>query len=250
MNEFTIVLKSKTNVVRYNYEHKLHAFIYSLLDDKDSPNKSYGNHDKSFIHSNLMESEPNAKRPCGIWTKNGIEFKSNPQFHIRTEDCSVIRRLADNLKRGIKAFDDFVVYERMYDYIENVGNYSHFMTMYSSPIIISKMYSYFKDAIPQEKYKDVQDYLETNVRDLAAEKGVSLDFDGFSIKIEKEYKPCDISPKQCGISNFQKAYKEKGRNFKLEITGTAEVKDFIMKYGIGRSKSLGCGYIFIDNSNN
>lgn len=237
MNEFTIVIKSRTNVVKYNYEHSLHAFICTHIS-----NKCYGKSNKTFIHSNLMESNKRLEKPCGIWGRDGITFKSNPCFSIRTDDNEIIVSLISNIKKGVAVFDDFIVSDYYYNNVENIADSDYFSTVYSSPIVISSQYNTIKDKIPTDLYPSIEHYLENGVRKKALDKGITLG--NFSIKIEKEYKPCDILTKKYDTNCVNKAYKEKGRNFKLKIEGDSDIKEFIWMYGIGRSNGLGCGYLF------
>lgn len=238
MYNFTIEIKSDNNIVGYNYEHKLHAFINEHISQK-----GYGSQIKSYIHSNLKESQMDiCKQPCGIWGRGGIKFSTNPCFTIRTNDLEVAQSIVRNIKVGQPVFDKFVVVDYYADKVEALDDVKTFITYYSSPILICDRYNNTKH-IPDNELHNVETYLKNNVLNRAQKMGIELG--DFNIRIDKQYKCCDIMPKRNNPSNFNTAYKSVGRNLVLTITGTTQAKDFIYLNGLGRQIGLGFGFLNI-----
>lgn len=236
MYDFTIIIKSKDNVVPFNYEHDLHAFVYSHISDV-----GYGSKVKNFIHSNLKESNiSKCKVPCGVWSKKGISFYTDPCFTIRTNDISVANSIVKNIKVGVSVFGGFKVVDFYAYEVEDLHYKTKFNTFFSSPILVSPKWNKYK-TIPEEILCDVENYLEKNVERKANEIGVTLG--EFKIKIEKQFKCCDIMTKKYTEDEFGNAFKETGRNFLLSITGTDIAKNFIYQNGLGRSVGLGFGFL-------
>lgn len=234
MYDFTIVISSKDNVVDFNYEHDLHAFLCTHISDV-----GYGTQVKAYIHSNLKESEPSLCRlPCGIWGKKGISFASDPCFTIRTNDLAIAQSIVKNIQVGTPVFKNFKVKDFVANRVVDLDNKTRFSTLYSSPILVADTYNKYK-VIPESEIQNVEKYMKDNVIRRANLMGVELgDFD---IKIEKQYKCCEIIPKK--TDNINKAYKSIGRNFVLNITGSTSAKEFIYLYGIGRALGLGFGFL-------
>lgn len=229
--DFTIIIRSKDNIVPFNYEHDLHAFVYSHISDA-----GYGSNVKNFIHSNLKESDiGKCKVPCGIWGKNGILFYTDPCFTIRTNDVSVANSILENIKVGVSVFGGFKVIDFYAYEVEDLHYKTKFNTFYSSPILVSPKWNKYKK-IPEEVLSEVESYLKKNVEKKANDMGVVLG--DFKIKIEKQFKCCEIMTKKYKDCEFDKAYKEFGRNFLLTITGTDTAKNFRERYTCWLNKNF------------
>lgn len=234
MYDFTIIISSKNNIVPFNYEHDLHAFICKHISDV-----GYGSQVKKYIHSNMKESIPSkCKVPCGVWGKNGIIFYTDPCFTIRTNDLDVAQSIVRNIKIGMSVFKDFTVTDFMANKVDNLENKNCFATLYSSPILVADAYNKYK-VIPLSEIGKVEEYLKDNV--IRRAKLMNVELGDFDIKVAKQYKCCEIIPKK--TDNINKAYKSIGRNFVLNITGSIQAKEFIYLNGLGRSLGLGFGFL-------
>lgn len=217
MFDIKVALKKTDKVLPYDYYYKMHGFICNLLG-----NNFYCSMQNNYIYSNLMG---------GDYTKDGIVFKEQPYFFIRTDDDTVLANFLNSLSNNkTKLFEGFEI-EGFMTLLPKIKT-SYFRTVKSSPILVSKTFDK-KDNLSNDDLKETEKYLVESVIRHAKEYNVSID-ENLTIEIIRQHKHKDI------------LYKEtinKGRVFELKINANKETKEFIISHGIGRSTGSGFGFL-------
>ncbi len=211
-----VTLKKTDKNLYYGYRNVFHGYISELLG-----NENYGTTVNDYTYSCLCGGE------C---TKDGITFKNNPYFYIRTNSEAVWQNFLSNIKNKKSIFNGFNVlgFSIVKDNLEK----NSFETDASSPILVSKKYRLVNN-LSRDEIIDTEKYLVNSVFNKAKEMGIEVD-DNLSIKIVRQRMHRDINYR--GIIN-------KGRNLKLMINCDRKTKEFILTHGLGRSTSCGFGFL-------
>lgn len=216
MFDIKVILKKTDVVLSYDYFHKMHGYVCNVLGN--TFHKSMLN---NYIYTNLLGGDN---------TKDGIVFKENPYFLIRTDDCSVLANFLNNLPNNKLLFDGLEI--ECFTSYPTISKKSYFRTVKSSPILVSKNYDR-KDVLSKDDLNETEKYLIESIHKHAIEYGFEVD-SNLSIKIIRQHNHKDIRYRN--ILN-------KGRVFELQIKCDNKTKEFILLHGIGRSVGSGFGFL-------
>lgn len=218
--EIRVILNMPSDAYPLSYRKNLHAYMCKIAG-----NNQYKQSGNLFIHSSIegVKHITNAISP---------KKDENQYFSIRANDPDILMYIIENISKNRHIFNDVTVRELECMHIQYNKNY--FKTRVMSPILFGRRLDRTNEKLNLSEREYAEKYLVDKINQNMVLFGLLPD-NNLKIKIIRQY---DRNTKVRYQNNS--LY---GKNLVLKIEANDLTKKFIMTHGIGRSVSLGLGFI-------